>query len=158
MRYQDMIIEATARAAEEFFRYARAVTEERLEWKPLDAGRSVLDLAREAAMTPDWARESLESDASPEWNDEKMAEQKRLMDSWTAIHECESQCLRRLEKFYATVRDFPDDRLTATKWLPYEGGRDFTFAEMMDYPRWNFNYHTGQVAYIQTLYGDKEMY
>jgi hypothetical protein len=30
--------------------------------------------------------------------------------------------------------------------------------EMMDYPRWNFNYHNGQIAYIQTLYGDKEMH
>ena len=52
----------------------------------------------------------------------------------------------------------PDERLSNTKWLPYNGGRDHTFLEMLDYVRWNCNYHTGQIAYIQTLYGDKEMY
>ena len=30
--------------------------------------------------------------------------------------------------------------------------------EMMDYPRWNFTYHVGQIAYIQTLLGDEKMY
>ena len=30
--------------------------------------------------------------------------------------------------------------------------------EMMDYPRWNFNYHLGQIAFIQMMYGDKEMH
>jgi hypothetical protein len=29
---------------------------------------------------------------------------------------------------------------------------------MLDYPRWNFNYHLGQIAYIQTHYGDKSLY
>ena len=52
----------------------------------------------------------------------------------------------------------PDADLDKKRWLPYDGGRDFTMPEMMDYPRWNFNYHLGQIAYIQTLYGDKEMH
>jgi hypothetical protein len=27
---------------------------------------------------------------------------------------------------------------------------------MLEYPRWNATYHLGQIAFIQTLYGDKE--
>ncbi len=52
----------------------------------------------------------------------------------------------------------PDERLSEKKWLPFDGGRDFSMPEMMDYPRWNFNYHLGQSAYIQTLLGDREMH
>ena len=77
---------------------------------------------------------------------------------WKTVEACEAECNRRVDKLCAMFKAMPDERLKETKWLPYDGGRDFTMAEMMDYPRWNFSYHQGQIAYIQTLYGDKEMH
>jgi hypothetical protein len=56
------------------------------------------------------------------------------------------------------VLAMPDERLAETKWLPFNGGRDHTYLEMLEYPRWNATYHLGQVAYIQTLYGDREIH
>ncbi len=76
---------------------------------------------------------------------------------WDSIEKCEKAAEQNFEKLYAVMRECPDARLKETVWLPYDGGRDFTIEEVMDYPRWNCNYHAGQIAYMQTLYGDKKM-
>ena len=158
MKYQDYMKDVTKASALEAFRYAKAVPKDKVDWKPLDEGRSVLEQCREMAMCPDWANSLL--GGIPEAADQEadMAKQQEVMSSWSSVEECEAQCLEKLDKLFATFDTITDEQLKDTKWLPYDGGRDFTFAEMMDYPRWNFNYHLGQVSYIQCLYGDKEMH
>jgi len=158
MNLQEHVISTTGAAALEFFRFALVVPADKLEWKPLDSGRSVLDMAREIAKTPDWAGDTISSESAPEWNEDAFAAQKLEMETWLTVERCQVECLARLDRFYVLVRSLSDEDLKKTKWLPYDGGRDFTYAEMLDYPRWNFNYHLGQVAYIQTLYGDREMH
>jgi hypothetical protein len=37
-------------------------------------------------------------------------------------------------------------------------GAKMTFAELLFLNYWNLVYHQGQIAYIQTLYGDREMH
>jgi hypothetical protein len=158
MKLQDYVIDVTQAAADEAFRYAKAIPAEKWDWKPLDAGRSVLDIARELAMCPTWAVEVMDKPGPPEFSDEGFEETAKLMQQWTTIDACQAECNRRLNEYFDYLRKMPDERLSETKWLPYGGGRDFKMSEMMDYPRWNFTYHVGQLAYIQTLYGDKEMY
>jgi len=158
MRFQDYIIEATKAQAKEAFKYAKAVPADKLDWKPLDAGRSVLDLCREMAMCPGWAFDIIEGAEGPKWDEETQAAIKKEQEQWTTAEACEDECNRRLEKLFVLFKSLPDERLKTTKWLPFDGGRDFTVEEMMDYPRWNFNYHLGQISYIQILYGDKEMH
>lgn len=157
MRFQDYIIEATRSAADEAFRYAKSVPAEKLEWKATDSGRSVLEQCRELAMCPKWAQDIIRG-TEPEWNEETMAAIQAEGLQWTTVEACEEECKRRLDGLFALYSEVSDERLKETKWLPYDGGRDFTVQEMMDYPRWNFNYHLGQIAYIQTLYGDKDMH
>lgn len=158
MRLQEQMIEVTRAAAAEVFRYAKAVPEDKQNWKPLDLGRSVLEQCRELAMCPHWAIQLVSQDQQPEWNEEAMEAVKREQEQWKTVEDCEAECNKRLEALFDVFRNMPDERLAEKKWLPYGGGRDFTMPEMMDYPRWNFTYHLGQIAYIQTLYGDKEMY
>lgn len=158
MRLQDYMIDTTKAAAGEAFRYARAVPADKLDWKPLDAGRSVLDQCRELAMCPTWCEDLISGKPEPEWNEETFAAIKKEQEQWTTVDACEAECNRRLESLFAAFRALPDERLKETKWLPYGGGRDFTMPEMMDYPRWNFTYHVGQIGYIQTLLGDREMH
>lgn len=156
LKFQDHIAEATVSAAKEAFKYARSVPAEKLDWKPADTTRSVMSLCRELAMTPTWAIDLIEHRPMP---DEAEAEaSKKEQESWDTVDACESECLKRLEPLVEVMKAMPDERLSETKWLPYDGGRDFTMVEMMDYPRWNFTYHLGQIAYIQTLYGDIEMH
>ncbi|HWD38419.1 MAG TPA: DinB family protein [Fimbriimonas sp.] len=156
MRIQDYMADASRKAAAEMFRYAKSVPSDKLDWSPLDNGRSVISQARELAMTPTWAYDTIAGGS--EMNEEAFAAQKAEMDGWTTVEQCEEQFNTRFAKVEELFKGLSDERLSETKWLPYDGGRDFTVLEMMDYPRWNANYHLGQIAYIQTLYGDKEMH
>ncbi|MEQ1932517.1 MAG: hypothetical protein ABL962_01370 [Fimbriimonadaceae bacterium] len=158
MKLQEHMIEITKNAAKEVFKCARAVPEDKVDWQPLDLGRSVLDQCREMAMCPKWAVDIISDAPQPVWNDEAFAAIKKEQEQWKTVDDCEAECNRRLEQLFEVFRSMPDEHLAKTKWLPYDGGRDFTMQEMMDYPRWNFNYHLGQISYIQTLYGDKEMH
>ena len=160
MRLQDHLIDVTRAASEEAFRYAKGVPEDKVDWKPLDAGQSVLSMCRELAKCPDWAND-LVGDKEPDWSDEAQAASKAEMESWTTVEACEKACQEKLGRLFELYATLPDARLAETKDLPFGPGgsmKTFTMAEMMDYPRWNFTYHLGQIAYIQTLYGDKAMY
>ena len=150
--------DVTQKAADEAFRYAKAVPADKADWKPLENGRSVLDQAREMAKCGFWAHELVAGGDLPEWNEENAAKMKVEMEQWKTVEACQAECNKQLTRLFELYKDLPDSRLSETKWLPYDGGRDFTVKEMMDYPRWNFTYHLGQIAYIQTLYGDKEMH
>jgi hypothetical protein len=157
MKVVDYAADSAREAADMAFKYARSVPEDKLEWKPMEAGRSVMSLLQELAMTPTWQYDTL---AGPpkEWSEESWAEQSKLMSQWTTVDQCVEQFNERFKTLEAYVRAIPEERFTETKWLPYDGGRDFTVLEMLDYTRWNCTYHLGQIAYIQTLYGDKDMH
>ena len=156
MRLQTYMIEVTRHAMTEAFRYAKSVPEDKLNWKPLDLGRSVLEQAQELAKCPDWAIEVMTGQGMELEAGDTAAEE---MASWDTVEKCEAACMEKLAHFFALVTAYPDSKLEETIDLPFgEDGADrtFTMAEMMDYPRWNATYHQGQIAYIQTLYGDND--
>ncbi|MCC7102084.1 MAG: hypothetical protein IT206_03295 [Fimbriimonadaceae bacterium] len=157
MRLQDYMIEVTEQAKKEAFQAARKVPADKVDWSPLDEGRSVLNQCRELAMCPTWAKSIINNEPQPEWNEATMEKIKEEQAQWKSVDDCEAECNRRLAELYELYRNMPDARLEECRWLPYDGGREFKMPEMMDYPRWNFNYHQGQISYIQTLYGDKQM-
>jgi hypothetical protein len=158
MKYQEFMVGATRAAMEEAFRYAKAVPADKVEWKPMDVGRSVLDVCRELAMCPGWAVDIIAKPELPEWSAETQAAIEAEQKQWTSVEACEAECKRRLEGLFELFGRISDEKLKETKWLPFDGGRDFTVMEMMDYPRWNFTYHLGQIAYIQILFGDRDMH
>jgi len=158
MKYQEFIIDNTRTAMNEAFRSAKAVPADKLEWSPLDQGRSVLDLCRELARCGEWTHDLVSGKEMPGWDEETMAKEKAITDQWKTVEECEAAANAVLERLYELYRTVPDARLEETRWLPFDGGRDFKIREIMDYPRWNATYHLGQIAYIQILYGDKEMH
>ena len=158
MRLQDYMIDVTKAAAAEAFKCAKATASDKIDWAPMDNGRSVLDQCRELAMCPTWAKAIIANEPMPEPTEEGLAAMRAEQEQWKTVEDCEAECNKRLETLFDLYRNMPDEQLAETKWLPYDGGRDFTMPEMMDYPRWNFNYHLGQIAYIQTLYGDKDMH
>ena len=156
MRVQDYIADCARDAFDMAFRYARAVPADKLDWAP-EGGRSVLALCRELALTPTWTLSAFRPDPS-DWSEEIREAYHREEQSWTTVEACEAEWKRRFAEVDAFYRGMSDEGLKKTKWLPFNGGRDHTWLEMMDYPRWNATYHLGQIAYIQTLYGDKENY
>lgn len=156
MRIQDYLIDATREAAKEAFRYAKAVPEDRVGWSP-EGARSTLSLCQEMALCPKWAEEIIDGNA-PEWSEEAMKAIEVEQAQYKTIEACEAECNKRLESLFRQYAGLSDERLKDKQWLPFDGGRDVTVQEIMDYPRWNFTYHLGQIAYIQTMLGDKEMH
>ena len=157
MKFQDYIIEGTKVAVDEVFRYARNVPADKLEWKPLDEGRSILDICRELAMCPLWSVMILEGKEMPDMSGEQESGD-CSGPTLDTVEACEALCRQNLESFYAAVSAFPDEKLKDTYVLPFDGGQTINMEANMDYPRWNFTYHVGQIAYIQTLDGDKKIY
>lgn len=160
MRVQDYTIDTTREAMAEAFRYAASVPENKLEWKPMDTGRSVMELCRELAQCAEWAYNILDGKFMTP-SEEEGAQQQAEMDGWKTVADCEAAGKEKLGRYFEFLKAFPDERLGETMNLPFGPGgsmKAFTMAEMMDYPRWNATYHLGQIAYIQTLYGDKGMY
>ncbi len=157
MRIQEYAADCALSAAEEAFRYARAVPAEKLDWSPEGVGQTVMSMCRELAMTPSWAAFVFTPDEF-KFDAETHASQKAEMETWTTVDDCENQFKQRMETLRDVYLGLSDEDLKKTKWLPFNGGRDHTFLELLDYPRWNCTYHLGQIAYIQILFGDKEMH
>jgi hypothetical protein len=155
MTIQQHIVQVTEDVATDFFRYAAAVPEEKLDWRPLGEGQSVLSMRREIAMTPKWAVDVMEQVRQTDEERQAFFDE---MQSWTTVAQCQAMFQDRFVVWAAYVRELPDAKLGETHWLPYNGGRDHTYLEMLEYPRWNCTYHLGQIAYVQTLYRDKGMH
>lgn len=49
---QQHIVQVSKEAIAEFYRYALAIPQDRLEWQPMEVGQTALDMAREIAVTP----------------------------------------------------------------------------------------------------------
>ena len=155
MTVQEYIVHSAREAAKLAFRYAEATPPDRLSWSPVDGGRSVLSMCRELALTPTWTLMAF-GQGDQQWSAELAAAQRREMEQWTTVAQCAEQFERRFAEVERFFLSLTDEDLKRTRWLPHNGGRDHTYLEMMDYPRWNCTYHLGQIAYIQTLYGDRD--
>ena len=158
MRYQDQVIRVTSKSVDGLFRNARAVPEDKIEWKPLDEGRSVLDQLQECAQAPSWYVSLLEARKAPEFDEEAMKKAGEERRAWKTIDECEKVCKENTERLAELIETFPDEDLEIMITLPFGEGMMFSMADVMMFHYWNNVYHIGQISYIQTLYGDKEMH
>ena len=158
MRFQDYAIQITQRAVEDLFVAARRVPADKVQWKPLDAGRSTLDIVQECAQTPLIAIPILETRQMPPFSHEilKAAQERRAQ--WTTLDECERICGENSLKLYEAINEFPDDDLVHTIILPFGGGLVRSMADISLLHYWNTIYHYGQINYIQTLLGDFNMH
>lgn len=151
--------EAAARmnryAAEMLARNLNAMPPDKQTWSPLDKGRAALSQVQECAVINLFFATILRDMAVPEM-------------SWTE-YEAECAALDTQEKAVAAlagsvetlvsaIEGFSSERLAESVTLPFGGGMPMTFEEVMFAGYWNMVYHQGQVAFIQTLYGDSEMH
>jgi uncharacterized damage-inducible protein DinB len=156
MNYYEQVIRATQWAVDYLFHSARAVPADKLEWKPLDAGRSVLNLAQECAQSPKWFAALLLQRSFTGVTPELLKAMEAERSAWKTLDECERVCRENSEIFYSVIRSIPETDLEIRVPLPFAGGMEPTLAEIMMFHYWHCTYHLGQVNYIQTLYGDLE--
>ena len=151
MTIKQYIIAEAGKSFANFMEAARKVPADKLDWKPLDNGRSVLDQAQECALCPLWVPGILEKRA---FDSEGFASWEENKSKLVTLDLCESTGKANLELMKSAIEAFPESDMEVEIDLPWG---HYTLAEVMGFPSWNLHYHFGQVAYIQTLYGDFSM-
>jgi len=151
------IMQITSRSirqlAVEYERVIDATPEDKQTWKPFDEGRSMMDLLLECTATNTIMAQTLNDRAMPQLDPtiyERLAAENETTD-------------QKLEAFHASIENvanameaFPPDQLDEVVALPMRGGMEKTFAELAMMVYSHLSYHSGQINYIQTLYGDKK--
>jgi len=154
MRFQDRAIAETNRIMESLFRTARAVPEDKLNWKPLDQARSVIDQLQECAQAPRLFIHALKH-RNTDFDEDQMARWRDERQGWTTLEACEMHCKANTEALNALIAELSDAELdeTLTAGGP-NGPRELSLASVALAHHNNMLYHVGQINYVQTLYGD----
>ncbi len=156
MQAKDFLIRLTREQLEALFRNARALPEDRLDWRPMDQGRSALDQVRECAAIPRLLTRVLRERAFNVGSEEMEA----LRAEWAtwSLDEAERIGREETETFLEVLASMSEEELQKRIPVPFFGGVERTLAEIASTHVWNLIYHIGQIAYIQTLLGDREMH
>jgi hypothetical protein len=161
--FKEFAIMRNASAGTDFFRNARALPEDKLDWRPNPEMRSVLEIAQEVAQSPSWGVQILANrgwggPTNPEEMQAAMEQAMAEQRSWDTLDKCESVMQSNLEKLAESIRAFPEEELTNTVHLPFGAGMTLQLAEICMVQNWNATYHLGQICYVQLMNGDKEMH
>jgi hypothetical protein len=157
VKAQELIVANNLSNTGSLFRAARKVPADKLEWQPLDAGRSVLDVCQECALSPTWPLALFASDKPFEMTPEIMAAFREAKAALKTLDDCEKAANENVAKLNELVSAFPDERMGDTIPMSMWPGGHMPITEALQLHNWNVSYHTGQINYIQTLYGDSSM-
>lgn len=135
----------------ELERTAQAVPEDKLNWKPLDNGRTVLELLGDAAQSPALCSGIINSNLQygPELF-RKMAEERSAWTREDALHHLQENTQQLIQDIEA----FPDKKLDELLTLPMGGGKTLPWGTWILMSYRSLMSRTAQINYIQTLYGD----
>lgn len=138
-------------ACEGIIRNVKAIPADKLNWKPMENGRSVLDQFAECAASPEIMKRAL-SGQGYNYLEEDTAKRKSL----TTLEAAEQALRSGNQRLMTMIRELPDSRLSEKVNLPW--GDTWSLCEIANMHYWNLVYHIGQINYIQTLLGDFEMH
>lgn len=158
MRTQELIVRQTQRALEDTLRAAAALPADRLDWQPAPTSRSALNQLQEIAVSAEWFLPLLEGGQLPAFDDHARREAARLKASLDTLDACRVYARDSTARLCHAIAHFPDERLDDEISLPFGGGMMMTMADVLGLHAWNLTYHLGQINYIQTLLGDREMH
>ncbi len=135
---------------------AKRVPADKLDWKPLEAGRSVLDQLQECAVIAGFYKSLLATYLMPEFGPEFMADYNKARAELDTMAKVESMLRENTATAVAAIRRaVPDDVIENE--MPFFGPEPWKVYSVMNAHAWNMHYHTGQICYVQTLLGDKDM-
>ena len=154
MRYQDAMIQLTEDMMASVFRSARAMPEDKLTWKPMETGRSVLDQLQECAHVNYIFRKVLETRQPPNLKQEDIEQGIEERSKWTTIDECEKHAKENSEMLFDVIRSISDEDVLST--IDFGPDQQIKLMTAMSWHYQNLTYHHGQISYIQTLYGDSD--
>jgi len=158
MRYQDQIVRSTQKGLEDIVRSAQAVPQDKIDWVPMGAVRSVLNQMQEIAVSGAWFVPLISEMRVPEFDAHAMEEAKRLRLSHDTLEKCISAARTTTSELCTVIESVPDQALETELVLPFGGGMTATIADILAMHLWNLTYHLGQINQIQLMLGDRAMH
>jgi hypothetical protein len=155
VKAQEVIAEETGRAMEALLKQAKRVPADKLTWRPMDEGRSVISQVAECAVIPGYMAGILETMKGPEFSEDSMKAYTQQVESLETLEDAEALLRKNTASAIEAMLKVPDENLAAE--IPFFGPTPWKIHAIMNSHAWNMHYHTGQICYIQTLLGDKGM-
>lgn len=152
MELVEGVIQATREAVDDLFRYARAMPEEWLEFRPGGKARTVMSMLRECAGLPAMLEAHLRERPREPMSEERVATLWAPAKACQTLAECESLCRENSERLYAAMREGDLSDLDVRVVMPW--GKEFTMLQLLFDHYWNLTYHLGQVCLVQLMHGD----
>ena len=147
MDYSQAFAELLKDGADNLWRAVNAMPAEKLDWRPAADARTAREVLEEIVSVNPYIIGLLKEQKNPA--EMEQPELSKDMDELEKLHR------RLLVDLSKAIADFPADKLHDTIDLPW-GNQ--SFLQVIAYSYWNLMYHYGQIAYIQTMYGDKEVH
>ena len=151
---KELIIVSIESGRAAILRTALATPEDKLHWKPLDNGRTVLDLLGDAAQTPQVVTRMLtEPGFTP--SREVFGQMTQERANWTR-EEAVEHLNKNTDAAIAAIRSLSEEKLAEPLHLPMGGGMTLPLGGWIMMIYRTFVSRMAQINYIQTLYGDFE--
>ena len=157
MSYQKVIAELTRSAGDALFQSARAVPEDKLNWTPDASTRSAIDIIRECAVTPAGLAALFEGRGTDPDFLEEFGRMMGQAETQTTLDALEEKYRTAIDGAIQEIENCPDESLDKLFPVPWGTGT-LSGRNLVILCYWNMVYHLGQINYIQTMYGDKEMH
>jgi hypothetical protein len=152
---QELAVTLSREASDSLMRTVAAMPGDKFTWKAMNEGRTALHQILECGGANRFIARLLEDRALPPPTSREEVERinRELITPELAVEYLTSGT----ELLIAAIQAFPSEHLDDTIELPFRGGMTKSFTEVMVMGYWNMTYHLGQINFIQTLYGDREM-
>jgi len=155
---QEQAARMTMEALIGLFRAARNVPEDKRDWVPMGAARSVNAQLAECVVSPEVQSKLINGEPEESIMEAYHANIERIQEISALPFDDMYEIARfSYEALGEIIRLVLDEDLEDRFQLPFNGGMDATRADLIFIPYWNLVYHTGQINYIQLLLGDTEM-
>jgi hypothetical protein len=150
---KEVIVSMIEAGRRELERTARAVPDDRLQWRPLDSGRPAIDLLGDAAQAPTLCTGMLRGTIQygPELF-QRMAQERAGWSREDAFAHLEMNTRELIEE----IEKLPAEKFDESLTLPMGGGMTKPVGAWILMAYRSFMSRTAQINYIQTLYGDME--
>lgn len=121
---------------------------EKVDWKPLDKGRSALNQVQECGTICGLGSAILETQAVPHFDGESFG---KMQADFDTPEKAMAMLTDNAEKLAYLAETLPMETLAKIVALPMLGGIEKSLGEVAMMCYWNNVYHEGQINYIQTL-------
>lgn len=152
---KDLILSLMQSGEQSLTRTFNAVPDDKLNWTPLDKGRTALDLFSESAQTCAMIAKLAESKGEAKPSAQMFAQMKAERANWTK-DDAIAAMNTNSAALYTAIGALSEEEFATPITMPMGGGMTMPMGAwiMMSYR--TFISRFAQINYIQTLYGDSD--